>query len=183
MHFLLGSTHVLSLALQENKFFARFKEGRSCDCFFELTEILQDSSATGKHAQSSTQSEVHHSPWSAEKTTGAASRVKGKAKVDEPTSVFWGDDVYILVVDEDVEFVGSRPGKRPASSRGTSSYDGSRSTKSQKTGEALRDAACNISKLSQIRIDENTQRNEWCVAALKVWDKSCPKHEPVYLWN
>ncbi|XP_071926360.1 uncharacterized protein [Coffea arabica] len=115
---------------RENKFYARFKEGRSCDCFYELGEILESRTATGKHAQSSAQSDVHHSPWSAEKTTGAASRRKGKAKVDGPTSDFWGEDVYIPVRDEEVEFVASRPGKRPVSSRGTSSFDGSRSTKS-----------------------------------------------------
>ena len=87
---------------------------------------------------------------------------------------FWG---------EEVEFVASKPGKRPASSLGTSSYDGSRSTKSQKIGEALRGATTNIGKLSQIEIEENTRRNEWCVAALKVWDKYYPKHEPVELWS
>lgn len=137
----------------ENKHYARFKDGRSCGCFFELAEILEGRTTTGKHAQSSAQSDVHHSPWSAEKTLSTSSWCKRKAKVDGPTSDFWGEDVYIPVMDEEVQFIASRPGKRQASSLGTSSHDGSRSTKSRKTGEALRDAATHLSKFSQIKIE------------------------------
>ena len=79
----------ISHGLQENKHYARFKEGRSYSCFYELTEILEGWTTIGKHAQSSTQSDVHHSLWSAEKTTASASRLKRKAKVDELTSDFW----------------------------------------------------------------------------------------------
>ncbi|XP_071909994.1 uncharacterized protein [Coffea arabica] len=168
---------------KENKFYARFKEGQSCGCFYELIDILEGRSATGKHAQSSAQSDVHHSPSSIKKTTAIASRRKGKAKVDGPTLDFWREDVYTPVRDEKVEFVASRPSKHPVSSRGISSYDGSRSTKSQKIGEALRDPETNIGKLSQIKIEENTRQNEWCIEALKVWDKCYPKHEPVELWS
>ena len=99
-----------------------------------MSEILEGRTATGKHAQSSAQSDVHHSPWSAEKTAGACSRLKGKAKLDQPCSDFWGEDVYIPVRDDEVEFVSKKPGKRPTSSLGNSSHDGCRSTKSQKTG-------------------------------------------------
>ena len=34
-----------------------------------------------------------------------SSRHKRKAKVDGPTSDFWGEDVYIPVLDEEVEFI------------------------------------------------------------------------------
>ena len=78
----------ISHDLLENKFYARFKEERSYGCFYELTDIREGRSATEKHAQSYTQSDVHHSPWSAEKTTTSASRRKGKVKVDRPTSDF-----------------------------------------------------------------------------------------------
>lgn len=88
--------------------------------------------------------------------------------MDRPTADFYAEDVYIPVPDDEVEFIQVRPGKRPASSLGTFSHDRSRSTKSQKTGDALRDAATNISKLSQMKIDDKHRCNEWCVVALKV---------------
>lgn len=168
---------------QENKHYARFKEGRSCAVFFELTEILEGCTTTGKHAQSSAQSDVHHSPWSAQKRGVSSAQVKVKEKVDVPSEDFWAEDVYIPIPDDEVELIKVQPGKRKASSVGTSSHDGSRSTKSQKTGDAFRDAATNISKLSQMKIEDKHRRNEWCVAALKFWDKSYSKQEPVELWN
>lgn len=152
---------------QERKHYARFKERWSCASFFELTEILQGRNATGQRAQSSTQSGLYHSPFAQEKRWADTSGRKGRGKAVPSSYDPRGDDVYIPVPNEEVEFLTTKPNNRPVSI-GHSSGDRSRSTKSQKTGEVLRDVATNISKLFQIRIEENNRHNKCCVTALKV---------------